>query len=41
MATRKAAAPTATKSTPVASSTHGGFDNDKCTQQQVIAFIKR
>ncbi len=26
---------------PVASSTHGGFDNDKGTQQQVIAFIKR
>lgn len=26
---------------PVASSTHGGFDNDEGTQQQVIAFIKR
>ncbi|SSW69528.1 hypothetical protein [Achromobacter agilis] len=26
---------------PVASSTHGGFDNDKGTQQHVIAFIKR
>lgn len=26
---------------PVAASTHGGFDNDKGTQQQVIAFIKR
>jgi hypothetical protein len=26
---------------PVASSTHGGFDNDKGTQQQVTTFIKR
>jgi hypothetical protein len=26
---------------PVAASTHGGFDNDKGTQQQIIAFIKR
>lgn len=28
-------------SPPVAASTHGGFDNDKGTQQQIIAFIKR
>ncbi|WP_313623859.1 C1 family peptidase [Achromobacter sp.] len=31
----------ASRTPPVASSTHGGFDNDKGTQQQVIAFIKR
>lgn len=31
----------ASRVVPVASSTHGGFDNDKGTQQQVIAFIKR
>jgi len=37
-----AGSPSATaRVAPVASSTHGGFDNDKGTQQQVIAFIKR
>jgi hypothetical protein len=37
-----AGSPSATaRVVPVASSTHGGFDNDKGTQQQVIAFIKR
>ena len=34
-------APANARVLPVASSTHGGFDNDKGTQQQVIAFIKR
>lgn len=33
--------PANTETLPIASSTHGGFDNDKGTQQQVIAFIKR
>jgi hypothetical protein len=34
-------APANARVLPVASSTHGGIDNDKGTQQQVIAFIKR